>query len=187
MTQFQKTIISTMLILTGFTTSALAADTAIGTLNISGNVPTVFSVTTRGIPGDLDLTPGVIVNQRLIGILHFKFNEDAASITIASSTLSGGPEDSGGTAYSFGTGFTASIVGACATLDLAALGLPAGVTLTQAGVDYKSTIAADLTTNVPVSGIEEDCQLAASWGGTTSALPLAGVYSMSITVTMVSI
>lgn len=187
MTQFQKTIISTMLILTGFATSALAADTAIGNLNISGSVPTVFSITTRGIPGDLDLTPGVIVNQRLIGLMHFKFNVDAASITIASSTVSGQPEDASANAYSFSSAFKVSVKGTCTTLNLAALGLPAGVALTNAGTDYKSTIAASLITNVPVGGIEEDCQLTATWGGTTANLPLAGVYSMSIVITMVSI
>ncbi len=184
-----KIKLAALLVASSFGSQALAAtgDTAIGSLNISGNVPAVFSVTTRGIPGDLDLTPGSIVIQRLIGILHFKFNEDAASITIASSTASGGPEDGGGNAYSFGTAFSVSVPGTCNSLDLTALGLPAGVVLTPAGTDYKSSVAADLTTNVPVGGIEEDCQLGASWTGTSTSLPLAGVYSMSITVTMVAL
>lgn len=167
---------------------ATTGDTSIATLNISGNVPAVFSVTARGLPGDLDLEPGSIVIDRLIGLLHFKFNEDAASITVASSTASGMPEDSGNTAYGFPVGntFKVRVLGTCKSLDLTALGAAAGVTLTQAGTDYKSTIAADLTTNTPASGIEEDCQVAASWHGTTGTLPIAGVYSMTITVTMVA-
>jgi hypothetical protein len=156
-------------------------DTAIASINLSGSVPEVFSVTARGLPGDLDLTPGVIVNDRLIGILHFKFNENAASITIASSTASGGPENAFG-AYSFGTAFTVGVVGACTALDTAALASP-GVALTIAGADYKSVAANPLVGN----GIEEDCQLAASWGGTAATLPLAGVFSMSVTVTMVAL
>lgn len=186
---FNRIQIAAMLVALSAGTQAFAGtgDTAVARLNVSGNVPAVFSVTARGLPGDLDLTPGAVVVQRLIGLLHFKFNEDAASITFASSTTSGGPEDSGGTAYSFGSAFKVSVPGTCKSLNLTALGLPAGVTLTSGGTDYKSTIANDLTTNVPVGGIEEDCQLAASWGGTTSTLPLAGVYSMSITVTMVAL
>jgi hypothetical protein len=158
-----------------------SGDTAIASLNLSGSVPEVFSVSARGLPGDLDLTPGVIVKDRLIGILHFKFNENAASITIASSTASGGPESLAG-AYSFGTAFTVGVVGACTALDTATLASP-GVTLTNAGTDYKSLAANPLVGN----GIEEDCQLAASWGGTASSLPLAGVFSMSVTVTMVAL
>ena len=161
--------------------NAGSGDTSIATLNLSGNVPEVFSVTARGLPGDLDLTPGVIVVDRLIGILHFKFNENAASITVASSTVSGGPEN-GGTAYAFGTAFTVAVIGACTSLDTAALATP-GVVLTVAGVDYKSLAANPLVG----SGIEEDCQLAANWGGTAASLPLAGVFSMSITVTMVAL
>ncbi len=57
-----------------------SGDSAVASINLSGNVPEVFSVTARGLPGDLDLTPGVSVTDRLIGILHFKFNENAASI-----------------------------------------------------------------------------------------------------------
>ena len=45
-------------------------DTSIALLNLSGSVPEVFSVTARGLPGDLDLTPNVVVVNRLIGILH---------------------------------------------------------------------------------------------------------------------
>ncbi len=166
---------------------ATTGDTAIGSLNVSGNVPAVFSITTRGLPGDLDLTPGAIVIDRLIGILHFKFNENAASITVASSTATGGPEDSANVGYGFASAFKVRVTGTCKTLDLTTLGAAGGVTLLQAGTDYKSTIANDLTTNVPVGGIEEDCAMAANWTGTTATLPLAGVYTMTITITMVAL
>jgi hypothetical protein len=176
-----KIALSIAILFLGQSTFAGSGDTSIATINLSGSVPEVFSVTARGLPGDLDLTPNVIVNDRLIGILSFKFNESAASITIASSTASGGPEN-GAVAYTFGTAFTVGVVGACTSLDTVALASP-GVALTIAGADYKSAAANPLVGN----GIQEDCQLAASWGGTAASLPLAGVFSMSVTVTMVAL
>ena len=161
--------------------SAGSGDTSIASINLSGSVPEVFSVTARGLPGDLDLTPNVVVNNRLIGILSFKFNESAQSIKISSSTASGGPENAG-IAYTFATSFKVNVVGACTALDTVALASP-GVVLLVAGTDYKSAAANPLVG----SGIQGDCQLAASWVGTAAALPLAGVFSMSVTVTMVAI
>lgn len=159
--------------------TANAADTAIATLNISGNVPTVFSVTARGIPGDLDLTPSVSVSNRLLGLLHMKYNVDMASLTIKSSTANGVPAN-GGTDYGFGAGgFKVAVTAGCASVDAT---YNTAFTLTAAGTDIKSAAAAALT-----AGVEEDCSLTASWDGTTSTLPLAGKYSMVITVTMVSI
>lgn len=166
-----------------FGNQALAADTSIATLQLSGSVPTVFSVTARGLPGDLDLTPGVIVNDRLIGIIHYKFNVSAASITFASSTASGGPE--GASAYTFSTPFTVETIGCSAHSGALAgnIDFPGGMTLSIAGSDQKSPAAGALVGN----GIETECQLVASWGGTASTLPLGGVFSMNITITMVSI
>src|SRR3989344_8552156 len=89
---------------------ALAADTAIAYFNLSGTVPTVFSVTTRGLPGDLDLTPNVSVDGRRIGLMHLKFNMNVASLVISSDTASGGPESTSGAAYNFqGAGFQVSV------------------------------------------------------------------------------
>lgn len=156
-----------------------SADTAVGSFNISGTVPTFFSATTRGIPGDIDLTPNVVVNNRRIGLIHFKYNVNVASITISSSTASGGPEPSSGGTYSFqGGGFKVSIRAGCASAD-AAFNTP--FILTQAGTDVKSATSASLTT-----GIEEDCEILGSWQGTSQALPLAGVYGLTINVTMIS-
>lgn len=157
---------------------AMAADTSIAVLNISGNVPTVFSVTARGLPGDLDLTPNVSVANRLLGILHFKYNADVASMTLASSTASGVPEKSG-TAYGFGAaGFKVAVTAGCSSVDAT---YNTAFLLTNAGVDVKSAAAATLT-----AGVEEDCSLTATWAGTTSTLPLAGKYSMVINLTMIS-
>lgn len=165
-------------------TQVFAADTSIATLNLSGNVPAVFSVTARGYPGDLDLTPSASVSNRVLGILHFKYNVNVATITIASSTANGVPATAGGVDYPFGaTGFTVATP-SCTSLNAT---FAAGVTLSNAGTDYGSATAKDLTASNPDSGIEEDCQITASWSGTTASLPLAGVYSMTITVTMVSI
>lgn len=157
---------------------AFAADTAQGTMQISGNVPVVFSLTTRGIPGDLDLTPGVIVNDRLLGIFHLKYNVDMASLNIKSSTALGQPMN-GATNYAFGTAMTYKVPAACTSVDAT---YNAAFSLTNVNLDIKSATASGLTT-----GLEEDCSLTASWGGDTSALPLAGKYSMTITFTMVSI
>lgn len=157
---------------------AMAADTSIGTLSLSGNVPVVFSLTVRGLPGDLDLTPGVVVNDRLLGILHFKYNVDIASLAITSSTASGTPENAVG-AYAFGVAFKYKFL-ACATIVAANEAL---FTIAGAG----AAMADPATTAGLTNGREEDCSLTASWGGTAASLPLAGKYSEVLTFTMVSI
>lgn len=163
---------------------ANAADTSIALLNISGSVPAVFSVTARGLPGDLDLTPGVIVNDRLIGILHFKYNNDVATLTVGAPAP--GLPANGGTAYPFGGGGGMVFSGnACNTIDDALLG---AVTDLDPAVDVASAAATGVIAGG--FGYEEDCSLSASWVGqaiVAGQIPLAGVYSMSITVTMVSI
>lgn len=154
-----------------------AADTTIASFNISGTVPSYFSLTTRGIAGDLDLSPKVIVNNRRIGLMHFKYNANIASLTIASSTASGGPEGPSGT-YNFQGGFKVSVAAGCVSVD------PAYNTpflLTAAGTDIKSAASTALT-----EGVEEDCDLLASWKGTNVNLPLAGAYSLNVLATMVS-
>lgn len=151
-------------------------DTSIALLNLSGSIGEVFSVTARGLPGDLDLTPNVVVVNRLIGILHFKFNEDVASITIGGVV--------GGVGYTFASGINISTP-ACTALDN---GVAPGMDYAGGGVpiapaaDYSSAAAQGLV----ATGIEEDCQLVASWTGTASALPLAGIVTVDITVTMVA-
>ncbi|MEZ0391959.1 MAG: hypothetical protein ACAH59_07075 [Pseudobdellovibrionaceae bacterium] len=166
-------LISSLLLLP----AANAADTAIAGFNVSGTVPTFFSVTTRGMPGDLDLTPKVIVNNRRIGLLHFKYNANIANLTVSSSTASGGPEGTSG-AYNFQGGFKVSISAGCSSVD-AAYNTP--FVLTAAGTDVKSAASAAL-----LNGVEEDCEVLASWKGTNTTLPLAGVYALNINVTMVS-
>lgn len=156
------------------------ADTSIAIFDLSGTVPTVFSVTTRGIPGELDLTPNVTVTNRRIGLLHFKFNVNVASLVISSDTVSGGPESTSGAAYTFqGGGFRVSFDATCTSV---APAYNAPFTLTNAGVDVKSVLASALVN----TGIEEDCEVLASWQGTNQKLPLAGVYKLGITVTMTS-
>ncbi len=182
MKKYQNIILTLLIILTQVLAPwAIAADTAVATLNISGDVPTIFNLTARGIPGDLDLSPSVAVNNRLLGLLHFKYNVNVASIKIASSTASGLPENSSNVAYGFGgAGFKVAFTATgCTSID-ATYNTP--FLLLSAGTDVKSAASAALT-----AGVEEDCSLTASWAGTTVSLPLAGKYSMVITVTMVSI
>jgi hypothetical protein len=172
-----------LLILIGITCipiqqSVYAADTAIASFNVSGTVPVFFSISTRGVPGDLDLSPNVTVNNRLIGLMHLKYNVNIASLTIASSTASGAPEGPAGS-YSFqGGGFFVSVDAGCTSV---APAYNAPFVLSAAGTDIKSVASTAL-----VAGVEEDCQIRGSWRGTATALPLGGVYSMSVTVTMVS-
>jgi hypothetical protein len=160
---------------------AMAADTATGQIQLSGNVPVIFSLTTRGIPGDLDLTPKVAVNDRLLGILHLKYNVNVAHLYMYSDTVSGTPENAG-TAYSFGTAFKFKFL-ACSTV-IAANEALFTIDNTTTTVDIADPATAGALTT---TGIEEDCSLTASWGGTNSFLPLAGKYSMNVTFTMISI
>ena len=162
-----------------FTPMAMAADSAEGIMDFSGSVPTIFSLTTRGIPGDLDLTPNVVVNDRLMGILHLKYNVDLASLTLESNTASGQPEDGGATAYAFGAAGFKFKFNACTSVD-PLLGGVLFVIDDTTPLDVAETAA--LT-----AGIEEDCELTASWAGTTTILPLAGVYSMTVKIIMTSI
>lgn len=159
---------------------ALAADTAIATMDLSGNVPVIFNVTARGYPGDLDLSPNVVVNGRLLGIFHMKYNVSLATLTLKASTATGKPETGAAVAYSFGVAWTVSLI--CSSVDPAK-----GTTITPliAGVEMASTGGKALA--AVTGGIEEDCPLTASWGGTAVTLPLSGKYSMTYTLTMVSI
>ena len=172
-----------------FSPMAFAADTSVAVLNISGNVPVIFSVTARGYPGDLDLSGSSIVTDRLVGIFHFKYNVDLASLTFKSAETDGVPSSStaAGKGYSFGTAFSMKF-GACTTI-LAlykASFIPTVGTPTLdvgAGFDIKDPA----TTVGLTAGREEDCNLTASWHGNASALPLAGKYTLALTLTMVSI
>lgn len=167
------------------TPTAMAADTSIATIQMSGNVPTVFSVTARGLAGDLDLTPGVIVNDRLLGILHFKYNVDIASILVTSDSATGTPMN-GALAYPAGTAFTYKFSAGCSAI--AALGEADFSIAGGTSADFVP-IAADQPSTLGY-GVIEDCELTASWGGQTLAtgqIPLAGKYTQILTVTMVSI
>lgn len=169
-----------------FGKQALAIDISTATLELSGSVPAVFSVTARGLPGDLDLTPGVQVQNRLIGILHFKYNMDVDTINVVSSTASGKPETAAASAYPFNAGnFVVAPTGACTSLNAAAFG---GSIAPPLGIDGQSVAAGGV--EAAGAGIEEDCQLAATWDGQllgAGQLPIAGVYSMSIQITMTSL
>jgi hypothetical protein len=162
-------------------TPKVLADTSIATITLAGVVPSYFSVTLRGQPGELDLTPGITVSNRVVGLLHFKYNQNVQSLTISSSTASGKPENSGGTPYNFGGGggFKVGIMPGCVTVD-PTYNTP--FVLTQAGTDVKSVASTTLTTQ----GVEEDCQVTATYTGTNTSLPMAGLFTLNILVTMIS-
>jgi len=158
--------------------NAGSGDTSIALISLSGSVPEVFSVTARGLPGDLDLTPNVIVNNRLIGILHFKYNQNVDEITIGGAV--------GGVGYTFNSPFSISTP-ACQSLNNAAgvggLDYAGGGVALGAATNYQSALSGALV----ATGIEEDCELVASWGGTVQPLPLAGIVTVNITVTMTAL
>lgn len=176
----RKTIIALMTLIIGYQPITVA-DTAIAVFDLSGTVPTIFSITTRGLPGDLDLTPNVTVSNRRIGLIHLKYNVNVASLVISSDTASGGPESTSGAIYTFqGGGFQVAVDPACTSV-APAYNTP--FTLTNAGTDIKSALAGALVN----SGIQEDCEITASWQGTSAKLPLAGVYKLGVTLTMTSL
>jgi hypothetical protein len=156
-------------------------DTSIADITVGGIVPAYFSVTSRGLAQDLDLTPRVTVSNRTVATVHFKFNEDIQSLVVSSSTMSGAPEDAGGTPYAFGGGgtFRVGFKAGCATAD-PTYNTP--FVLTNVGTDVKSALAGALIN----AGIEEDCELTTSYTGTNVGLPLAGRYEMAVRLTMIS-
>jgi hypothetical protein len=168
-----------------FSSTAMAADTSIATLIMSGNVPTVFSVTTRGLPGDLDLTPGVIVNDRLIGIMYFRYNVNIATIFLTSTSATGTPMN-GANAYPAGTAFTYKFSAGCNAVNNTgeanfSIALGTSPALVPIAGEQPATVG---------HGFDEECQLTSSWGGQTlgaGQIPLAGKYTQTLTLTMVSI
>ena len=164
-----------------FPSITTSADTAIAIFDMTGTVPAVFQASTRGLPGDLDLSPNVTVSNRRVGLLHLKYNINVATLIFSSSTASGGPESTSGAIYQFqGSGFQVSVNPSCVSV---APAYNSPFTLTNSGTDIHSTLSGALVN----TGIEEDCEILASWRGTTQALPLAGVYKLGITVTMTSL
>ncbi|OFZ21823.1 MAG: hypothetical protein A2X94_08505 [Bdellovibrionales bacterium GWB1_55_8] len=161
------------------TSTAFAADISTATLQLSGNVPTVFSVTARGYPGEIDLAPGTTVVNRLMGILHFRYNVEIASLTFLSSTASGTIENAAGTAFAWATGGgLKSAAPACTVLDGGLGKLDGAVLDMNPAVSVLAAAAPDM--------LEADCPLTSSW--TTSAgLQASGLYSMTVTAVMTSI
>ncbi len=161
---------------------AASADTSIANIVVSGYVPSFFSVVSTAQPADLDLSPGVVINGRTIGTLAFLYNISIQSLTVASSTMSGAPEDVNGNPYQFGgTGdFQIAVSPGC---DSVAPAYQSPFIITNVPVDIKSAAAAALVN----SGVQEQCQVSASYVGTNTTLPMAGRFEMRIVVTMVSI
>lgn len=84
-----RVIAVALLVLAIFYTRSAYGDSTSTDIAVAGVVPTYFSATLRGQPGDLDLTPRVTVSNRTIALIHFKFNENVQSLVISSSTASG--------------------------------------------------------------------------------------------------
>lgn len=163
------------------TTSLFSAHAfaATGTIQLSGNVAEVFQLQVRGVPGDLDLSPKSVITDRLLGLLHLKYNKPMTDFSLSADTASGLPEDANGTAIDQAVPMTFTVQN-CASADGTAV-----INATDWGGSTPFTvIAADAALAGASTGIEEDCELRASWTGTDAALPLAGVYKMTITATI---
>lgn len=176
--------------------SAMAAETTYGVLNLSGNVPEIFRLDVRGASGDIDLNGGdgaaarTTVTNRLLGIFHLKVNIDIATFTVYTSNATGTFQN-GATAYAFGgTGFEINVSCPAVAL-LAATVISDGVAAANLGDPVPGTRtnlmnAAGQPATVGF-GVEQDCLVRGSWSGVTSAIPLAGVYSLPLVAQMVSI
>ena len=192
---FKKLVALATFMIVGVTSNVFAAPTDVvqGQINLSGNVPVFFELWVRGVPGDLDLSGFNDVNDRLLGILHVKYNQDIASLIVKSSTASGKLQNAGvdwtgvmtyeamgdaATCKTIGT-TTAGVAGT--VVSIAAADIVSG----GAGKDLHSVTAADLAGTVS-SGLEEDCSFTGTWDAPDVALPLAGVYKDVLTFTMTS-
>src|SRR5262249_46367156 len=123
----------------------------------------------------------------LLGIIHFKYNVDVASLALTSSTTTGLPENSSGAAYPFGAAGFKFKFGTCTSV--AAAG-KADFSIAAAGTSDNLEAAAAQQPSTLGYGLEEDCDLVASWAGSTIVsghLPLADKYSQTLTLTMTSI
>lgn len=156
--------------------TAWGADVSSGTLQLSGVIPEIFSLQVRGVPGDLDFSPKVVVNHRTLGLIHVKYNIPLDRFELKTNTASGLPENFSGIPVPLSTPMT--YVVNCNS----AVNTPTTATEIAAGADIKS-VATGLSNGY---GIEEDCLLTSSWVGTSLQLPVAGIYSEIITITLSS-
>ena len=157
-------------------------DTVQADFFVSGTVPTVFSLSARALPGDLDLTPNAYVFGRGLGLLHFKFNTDVDKIYIQTNSATGAPKNATSGAPIVANSFKLLIKGSCTSATLAAT----LIDNSSPGTDIASAAAKDLVGTNSGVGIEEDCELAADWQTTAAYMPLAGKYTLQITVTMIA-
>lgn len=171
----KKVLLGLALLTTLVSTQSFAIDISTASLIVSGNVPAVFSVMVRGYPGELDLGPNTTVVDRVVGILHFKYNMPINTITIGANTASGRLENAANANITFATGGD-YLDSTCAVLDNG-VGKLDGATDLAPALSVKAA-GAPATADV-------DCPLTMSWT-TGAAMQAAGVYSMTITVTMTS-
>lgn len=176
--KFSRILITTAALTTALGSSmGWAIESTTGALQLSGSVPEIFSLQVRGVPGDLDLTPGTSVSDRLLAVLHIKRNMDVDTTFISSDTATGYPENGGTqapmTAFSVTVANCTGITGATTAAQLAL-----GTT--------------DLSAGAPVAlvaGIEEDCDLTGTWTTTAAGatFPLAGKFAVTLTMVMTSL
>ncbi|MEK6579038.1 MAG: hypothetical protein AABZ55_07405 [Bdellovibrionota bacterium] len=166
---------------------AMAAETTYGVLNLSGNVPEIFQLDVRGVSGDIDLNGGsgaaaTTVSNRLVGIFHLKVNIDIASFILSTTNASGTFENAAAAAYPFSAVFTLNVNAACTLLSN---GTPITTALLLAGAtNIRDALGLP---SVLGFGVEEDCQVIAGWTNQNVILPLAGVYTLPVVATMVSV
>lgn len=160
-----------------------AVMTSTASFTVYGVVPEVMSVTTETLTQELALEPGMKLSQKPIANLHFRYNNEAAAIVLSSSTESGSFENEFNKTF-FNNPIKIGVKGECGSLDAKALAK--GIELDSEGVDLKSERSSQL--RKLNAGIEESCQLVASWNAETQKRSTKkGVYAMDLIVTMVAL
>jgi len=183
--KFSKALIITLMIGANVigpvvSTAMAAEEITYGVVNLTGQVPSIFRLDVRGVPGDIDLaggdgTNGTVVLNRVLGIFHIKLNIDMASFTLSTTNASGTFETGAAAAYPFSAAMTLNVGNGCTLLNPATL-VTAGAAAGQLAVGSADLKVAGAQPSVALQGKEEDCQLRGSWTNVTNILPLAGIY-----------
>lgn len=153
-------------------------------VQLTGNVPEIFKVTSRGIPSDLDFSQAADVKNRVLGVYAFEYNVRIGSLRLYTANTSGAPENKDGVKIDLGqeieyhftcTNSNLPTIDTSKTITRSAL-----QTAAAAGVDIRGA-GGNLSTG---TGVKDECTLYGTWQGNPNAMPLSGVYSDKLTLVM---
>lgn len=164
----------------------LAKALSTATLELRGIIPATAIVSTVSLNSDLDLRPGSQVTSTKIGQVQIKTNSEIAGVFVSSSTKSGTPENANNQPFKTVKPFTLKVNGDCKSLKT-----DTGIILSPEEINIATSELTQLSQRDPSQGgINENCELSASWSSDLIAQAKQPVnsdlYSMYITVTLVS-